>query len=215
MTLFIILFFLLLLMVACAGLLILVLPLALGVGIILFANAIFYIKRGKFLPAVWNWLSAIPVIAATGLMWYDVANDSVKFGGLPLLILLVCGVVMLISVAIVKKAAPAPKDETPPVRKEQDWKLQETWEDYPVPNYDACHTYCSVALDMSGRTFYYRTRNPELKVGDRVYVPVGRSYEKTVGIIVGMQNVTAEEIPYPLEKTKFILGKADEKSPGS
>ena len=27
-----------------------------------------------------------------------------------------------------------------------DWKLRERWEDYPAPDYNAVHTYCSVAF---------------------------------------------------------------------
>lgn len=93
--------------------------------------------------------------------------------------------------------------------KEYDWKLQETWEDYPCPNYKINHTYCEVAFDDSGKTFYYRTRNPELKVGDMVYVPVGYKYEKKIGKIVSMKEYKGSKVPYPLEKTKHIKGKAE------
>lgn len=92
-------------------------------------------------------------------------------------------------------------------KKEYDWKLQETWEDYPVPNYRIKHTYCQVAFDNSGKTFYYRTRNPELKVGDLVYVPVGYKGEQRVGKIVSMKEYKGRKAPYPLEKTKHIKGK--------
>ncbi len=92
-----------------------------------------------------------------------------------------------------------------------DWKLKETWEDYPTPDYDAEHTYCRIAFDESGRTFYYRTRNPELKVGDLVYVPVGYKYEKKVGRIVTMEKYIGHNAPYPLERTKYIKGKVDDR----
>ena len=88
-----------------------------------------------------------------------------------------------------------------------DWKLQETWEDYPAPDYDAIHTYCEVAFDDSGRTYYYRTRNPELNVGDTVYVPFGYNAPKKIGVIVSMEDFEGHDVPFPLEKTKFIIGK--------
>ena len=88
-----------------------------------------------------------------------------------------------------------------------DWKRKEIWEDYPAPDYEAYHTYCRVQFDESGETYYYRTRNPQLKVGDAVYVPVGYQYEKKVGRIVSMRNVKGWAAPYPLEKTKHIIGK--------
>ena len=97
--------------------------------------------------------------------------------------------------------------ETPGAR--YDWKQKELWEDYPFHDYNKYHTYCRVAMDANGKLYYYRTRNPRLKIGDRVYVPVGRASMKKTGKIVSMENVTGEDIPYPLEKTKFIIGKAE------
>ena len=94
-------------------------------------------------------------------------------------------------------------------KKEYDWKLRETWEDYPFPDYTAKHTYCQVAFDDSGKTFYYRTRNPELKVGDMVYVPVGYKYEQRIGRIISMKEYKGSKVPYPLERTKHIKGKAE------
>lgn len=91
-----------------------------------------------------------------------------------------------------------------------DWKVKETWEDYPMPDYDAMHTYCQVAFDDSGKSFYYRTRNPELKVGDMVCVPVGYKYQKKVGKIISMKEYKGSKAPYPLERTKHIIGKVEE-----
>lgn len=88
-----------------------------------------------------------------------------------------------------------------------DWKLKETWEDYPAPNYDEVHTYCEIAFDDSGRTYYYRTRNPELQVGDTVYVPYGNKTPKKIGVIITMEDYAGYEVPFPLEKTKYIIGK--------
>ena len=93
--------------------------------------------------------------------------------------------------------------------KQYDWKLKETWEDYPSPDYNAVHTYCSIAFDDSGKTFYYRTRTPELQVGDFVYVPVGARYEKRMGRIVRMQDYVGRRAPYPLERTKHVIGKVE------
>ena len=90
---------------------------------------------------------------------------------------------------------------------EYDWKLHETWEDYPVPNYNAMHTYCEVAFADSKTVYYYRTRNPELKVGDKVYVPFGYKHEAKVGTIISMKEYKGKYAPYPLEKTKYIKGK--------
>ena len=94
------------------------------------------------------------------------------------------------------------------------WKRKELWEDYPAPNYDGFHKYCKVAFDDSGKTYYYRTRNPELKIGDAVYVPFGYNEPKKIGVIVSMEVCRGQDAPFPLEKTKFIDGKV-KKSPRS
>ena len=93
------------------------------------------------------------------------------------------------------------------IKKKENRKQQEHWEDYPAPNYQAIHTYCSVTFENSKKVFYYRTRNPQLKVGDLVYVPVGFQQEKKIGRIVSMKDYVGSHAPYPLEKTKFIISK--------
>ncbi len=77
-----------------------------------------------------------------------------------------------------------------------------------MPDYEAVHTCCKVLFTESGMAYYYRTRNPELQVGDRVYVPIGYKHERRIGTIVSMEDCVGREAPYPLEKTKHIIGKA-------
>ena len=108
-----------------------------------------------------------------------------------------------------KKSSNGIKENPATKKKEYDWKLQETWEDYPAPNYRIKHTYCQVAFNDSGKTFYYRTRNPELKVGDMVYVPIGFKCEQKIGRIISMKEYKGSSVPYPLEKTKHIKGKVE------
>lgn len=72
---------------------------------------------------------------------------------------------------------------------------------------DAFCTYCEVAFDDSGRTYYYRTKDQKLKVGDTVYVPFGNSVSKRIGVIKSREDYIADDVPFPLEKTKFIIGK--------
>lgn len=90
-----------------------------------------------------------------------------------------------------------------------DWKHKEIWEDYPFPNYDDVHTYCKVYFHDSGKAYYYRTRNPEIQIGDMVYVPVGRNYEKRIGKVISMEDYIGHDVPYPLERTKHIIDIAD------
>ena len=99
------------------------------------------------------------------------------------------------------------KDEKTVVDYKGNWRFQERWEDYPSPKYDEMHTYCSVVFSGSEKIFYYRTRNPQIKVGDLVYVPIGNEFEKKIARVVAMEEFLGSEAPYPLEKTKYIKGK--------
>lgn len=92
---------------------------------------------------------------------------------------------------------------------DKDWKYQETWEDYPMVNYKIPHTYCRVIFEDGGKSFYYRTRNPDLMEGDLVYVPVGYKYEKKIAKIISIKTYPGFMVPYPLEKTKHIIGKVE------
>lgn len=88
-------------------------------------------------------------------------------------------------------------------------KKQEERKIDPNLDYDATYTYCQVALNEGGRTYSYRTSDPELKVGDMVYVPFGYKNQERVGTIVSMEDVVGRDAPYPLEKTKCIIGKVE------
>ena len=88
-----------------------------------------------------------------------------------------------------------------------DWRVQERWEDYPEVNYNAMHTYCKVLVDGYEKPFYYRTRNPNIQVGDRVSVPFGYKYEPRSGTVIHMKDYRGYAAPYPLAQTKHICEK--------
>ena len=85
--------------------------------------------------------------------------------------------------------------------------LKSTMKGYVVSDCDVIHTYCCIAFDDSGRTCYYRTKDIELEVGDAVYVPWGNKAPKRIGIIVSIEDFDEEDVPFPLEKTRFIISK--------
>ncbi|MBR4949728.1 MAG: hypothetical protein IKZ25_03015 [Clostridia bacterium] len=103
-------------------------------------------------------------------------------------------------------SAPSMARKASPQRQDW-WKHKELWEDYPEPDYSATYTYCKVAFEDLDRTFYYRTRNPNLKIGDKVIVPFGKDLNAKEGMIVSIKNYKGSEAPYPLEKTKHIIEK--------
>lgn len=96
-----------------------------------------------------------------------------------------------------------------PTEDYDDWD-EEDFEEEPTLDYGAIYTYCEVAFYEGGKCFHYRTENPELKVGDQVYVPVGYQNQEKIGTIVSIANYVGHEAPFPLEKTKLIIGKVEE-----
>ena len=65
--------------------------------------------------------------------------------------------------------------------------------------------YCSVSFREFGQTYYYRTEDDELAVGDNVLVPAGVKNEEKIGVIEIIEYFDPERVPFPLEKTKLII----------
>lgn len=65
------------------------------------------------------------------------------------------------------------------------------------------HIYLSVSFDENSRTYYYRTTDSNITEGDRVLVPFGT--EERVGIVEAVEFFDEDAVPFPLEKTKFII----------
>lgn len=71
------------------------------------------------------------------------------------------------------------------------------------------YRYCQVTVAGVDTPYAYRTEDDTLTVGDAVRVPFGRYDTVRVGRIAATGLYTAEEAPFPPEKTKFILGRDD------
>ncbi len=69
------------------------------------------------------------------------------------------------------------------------------------------YTYCGVKLPFSARPYSFRTDDKDLKIGDKVTVPVGEDNREAEGIVVSLGQYARIGVPYPVEKTKFILRK--------
>lgn len=67
------------------------------------------------------------------------------------------------------------------------------------------YTYLSVSFEGSSKTYYYRTEDSSVAEGDTVLVPFGA--EERVGVVEEVEIFDEDAVPFPLEKTKFILKK--------
>lgn len=219
------------------GLLIGALPVLLGLLIGICVNAYSVSHSKRIAPIWWNLICALVTLASAVMFYKDISDDSVEYGATPFLLLACFGIISMVLMAVSAIKNKKPKRNTKSRKKAEiksastpkitgnrnshdknsastfvrppEWEVKETWEDYPFPNYDIKHTYCKVVFDDSGKYFYYRTRNPEIKVGDKVCVPFGYKYERKIGRVIDMKEYKGSRAPYPLEKTKHIISKVE------
>lgn len=67
------------------------------------------------------------------------------------------------------------------------------------------YIYCQVGVPGILKTYSYLTDDETLEPGDRVVVPFGGDNEERAGTVMSVSRYTAENAPYPVEKTKWIL----------
>lgn len=70
--------------------------------------------------------------------------------------------------------------------------------------------YCGVIYENNPYPYHYRTNDLNLKIGDKVIVPVGYENKEVVAEVVSVEQHTRLTAPYPVEKCKFIIRKCDE-----
>lgn len=71
------------------------------------------------------------------------------------------------------------------------------------------YRYCGVQLPTSTQAYSYRTEDANIQIDDLVLVPVLDEPEPVLGVVVSVGQYRNSAVPYPLEKTKFILKKMD------
>lgn len=72
------------------------------------------------------------------------------------------------------------------------------------------YIYLSVVFEDGGKTYYYRTDDDRLKIGDLCMVPVGKDNHEAVGRIEKIEFFSEDNVPLPLDKTKMITRKCTE-----
>ena len=70
------------------------------------------------------------------------------------------------------------------------------------------YIFCSVAFSTGGKTYYYRTEDESISIGDRVIVPVGADDSEKTVIVENIEYFTEDDLPMSLHKVKSILCKA-------
>ena len=73
-----------------------------------------------------------------------------------------------------------------------------------------CYTFCMVQFTDGGTSYAYLTGGISLKAGDFVIVPAGKYDKERLGRVTEVFVCAAQDAPYPPEKTKFVLRKAEQ-----
>ena len=68
------------------------------------------------------------------------------------------------------------------------------------------YTFVSVAFELYGKSYAYRTDDKTIKVNDTVIVPV--SGKEKAAVVTDIRKYKKNEVPFPLDKTKFVIRKA-------
>jgi len=69
------------------------------------------------------------------------------------------------------------------------------------------YTFCGVVYKYGSNVYHYRTDDETLAIGDKVIVPVGPDNKGIIGEIVSVEKHMRLTAPFPVEKTKFIIGR--------
>ena len=91
------------------------------------------------------------------------------------------------------------------------------WTDFyektaPAGNGGGYYQFCKVQFKDGGSPYAYLTGGLPLAVGDFVLVPVGNRNAEKTGRVTDIFVCSAQDAPYPPEKAKFVLRKADRPS---
>ncbi len=83
-------------------------------------------------------------------------------------------------------------------------------ETYRLELHGGKYIYCKVRFPDSYRLYSYRTEDESLQIGDMVDVPVGQDNNVICGQIENIGYFNEMNAPYPVHKTKLIIGKHEE-----
>lgn len=69
------------------------------------------------------------------------------------------------------------------------------------------YIYCSIVFENGYKSYYYITDDDTIEIGDLVIVPAGKNNHHAVVEVIDIEYFTAEDAPFPVEKTKHIIRK--------
>lgn len=72
---------------------------------------------------------------------------------------------------------------------------------------DKIYTFVGVIFTFANYHYYYLTNDDTISIGDYVVAPVGTDNKECVGKVVSVEKHLHISVPFPIEKTKWIIRK--------
>lgn len=70
--------------------------------------------------------------------------------------------------------------------------------------------YLSVLFDYGEKSYYYKTKDTTIEIGDYVRVPVGKDNHEEIVFVDNIEVYNIDNVPLSLDKTKWIIGKVED-----
>ena len=104
-----------------------------------------------------------------------------------------------------------PNRRKPPLSKKNYNPITDAEEIQKLLDDKSIYTYCAVMFPSALHPYHYKTDDETIQIGDKVIVPVGTNNEERMGTVVSIEKHLRVSVPYPVEKTKSIIRKCEDK----
>lgn len=104
-----------------------------------------------------------------------------------------------------------PNRRKPPLPKKKNNPTTDAEEIQKLLDDKSIYTYCAVMFPSALHPYHYKTDDETIQIGDKVIVPVGTNNEERMGTVVSIEKHLRVSVPYPVEKTKSIIRKCEDK----
>lgn len=103
------------------------------------------------------------------------------------------------------------REETTKVRDESKAKAKYQQSSDPLALTDkSIYNFCSVIFNVANQPYTYLTGNLDIKIGDKVVVPVGNDNTERLATVVSTSQHMRLTAPFPVDKAKKVIRKIEE-----
>jgi len=96
-------------------------------------------------------------------------------------------------------------------RKEQEERRKQTMAPDPLADTDkTIYNFCSVVFQSTRQPYAYLTGDLDIKIGDKVVVPVGSEGKEVVATVVSTSQHMRLTAPYPVDKARTVIKKIED-----